>query len=109
MEQNTAQVEVQPVDKKKIRHIFKVMGYLALITTGEFIIAFTAPESMHYVKVVVFILMTIWKAYYIVSEFMHLGHEKKSLKMSIVLPMLFVLFFIFIMIYQGGAIFEAVY
>ena len=59
------------------------------------------------VRVVVFIALTIVKAYYIVSEFMHLGHEKKSLKMSIVLPMLFVVFFIFIMIYQGGAIFEA--
>ena len=107
MEHSAPQVEAQPVDKKKIRHILKVMGYLALITTGEFIIAFTAPEEWKYIKVVVFILMTIWKAFYIVSEFMHLGHEKKSLKMSIVLPMLFVVFFIFIMIYQGGAIFDS--
>ena len=44
-------------------------------------------------SIVVFIALTIVKAYYIVSEFMHLGHEKKSLKMSIVLPMLFVVFF----------------
>lgn len=109
MEQSTPQVEVQPLDKKKVRHILKVMGYLALITTGEFIIAFTAPEEWHHIKVVVFILMTLWKAYYIVSEFMHLGHEKKSLKLSIVLPMILVVFFIFIMIYQGGAIFETLY
>ena len=107
MEQQTSEVEVQPIDKKKIRHIFRVMGYLALITTGEFIIAFTVPEELGNIKVVVFILMTIWKAYYIVSEFMHLGHERKSLKMSIVLPMLLVVFFIFIMIYQGEAIFDA--
>jgi len=53
--------------------------------------------------------LTILKAYYIVAEFMHLGHEKKSLKMSIVLPMLFVVFLIFIMIYQGDAILKALY
>ena len=34
-----------------------------------------------------FIILTIIKAYYIVSIFMHLGHETKSLQVSIVAPM----------------------
>jgi cytochrome c oxidase subunit 4 len=38
---------------------------------------------------------------------MHLGHEKKSLIMSIMLPVLFIIFFIFIMMYQGARIFDA--
>lgn len=109
MEQSTPQVEVQPANKEKIRHFIKVMIYLAVITAVEFGIAFTVPHEQKWIRIIVFILLTIVKAYYIVSEFMHLGHEKKSLKMSIVLPMLFVVFFIFIMIYQGGAIFEALY
>ena len=106
MEHQAQQVEVKPANKEKIRHFIKVMIYLAVITAVEFGIAFTVPHEHKMVRVVVFIALTIVKAYYIVSEFMHLGHEKKSLKMSIVLPMLFVVFFIFIMIYQGGAIFE---
>lgn len=107
MEQQTPQVEVQPVNKAKVKNFLKVMWYLALITAVEFGIAFTVPHEHKWIRIIVFIALTIVKAYYIVAEFMHLGHEKKSLKMSIVLPMLFVVFFIFIMIYQGGAILEA--
>ncbi|MDB2613221.1 cytochrome C oxidase subunit IV family protein [bacterium] len=34
----------------------------------------------------IFIVLTIIKAAYIVMEFMHLGHEVKGLKLSILLP-----------------------
>ena len=109
MEQQTPQVEVQPVNKAKVRNFIKVMLYLAVITAFEFLIAFTVPSEYKWTRIIVFIALTILKAYYIVAEFMHLGHEKKSLKMSIVLPMLFVVFLIFIMIYQGDAILKALY
>lgn len=109
MEQQTPQVEVQPVNKAKVKNFIKVMLYLAAITAVEFAIAFTVPHDQKWVRIIVFIALTIVKAYYIVAEFMHLGHEKKSLKMSIVLPMLFVVFLIFILIYQGGAIYEVLY
>ena len=33
-----------------------------------------------------FIILTIVKAYYIVYAFMHLGHERNNLKLSILLP-----------------------
>lgn len=107
MEQQTQQIEVKPVNKAKIKNFLKVMWYLAAITAIEFAIAFTVPMEQKWTRIVVFIALTIVKAYYIVAEFMHLGHEKKSLRMSIVLPMLFVVFLIFIMIYQGSAILEA--
>ena len=109
MEQQTPQVEVQPVNKAKVKNFIKVMLYLAAITAVEFAIAFTVPHDQKWLRIIVFIALTIVKAYYIVAEFMHLGHEKKSLKMSIVLPMLFVVFLIFIMIYQGDAILKALY
>lgn len=109
MEQQTPQVEVQPVNKAKVKNFIKVMLYLAVITAFEFLIAFTVPSEYKWTRIIVFIALTILKAYYIVAEFMHLGHEKKSLKMSIVLPMLFVVFLIFIMIYQGDAILKALY
>ncbi len=106
MENQSPEIEVKPVDKAKIKHFLKVMWYLAGITALEFLIAFTFPSEWKWLRVVIFISLTILKAYYIVAEFMHLGHEKKALKMSIVLPMLFVVFLIFIMIYQGSAIFD---
>jgi len=106
---DSPQVEVQPLDKAKVRHFVKVMLYLGAITVLEFAIAFTVPHDQKWLRIVVFVALTIVKAYYIVSEFMHLGHEKKSLKMSIVLPMLLVVFLLFILIYQGGAIYEVLH
>ncbi|MDH5608138.1 MAG: cytochrome C oxidase subunit IV family protein [Cyclobacteriaceae bacterium] len=107
MEQ-VSQVEVKPVNKEKVKNFLRVMWYLAAITAIEFGIAFTIPHEYKWGRITVFILLTIVKAYYIVSEFMHLGHEKKSLKMSIVLPLLFVVFLIFIMLYQAQAIYELI-
>ncbi len=105
MEQTT-EIEVKPVNKDKIRTFIRVTLYLAAITALEFAIAFTVPHAYKWVRIVVFIVLTIFKAYYIVSEFMHLGHEKRSLKMSVVLPMLFIVFLIFILLFQADAIYE---
>ena len=101
-----SEVEVQPLNKEKVKHILKVMWILAIITGFEFLIAFTVPHDYKWLRIVVFILLTLFKAYYIVSEFMHLGHERKSLRMTIVLPLLFVVFLLFILIFQANAIFE---
>lgn len=100
-------VEVKPVDKTKIRKIWRVAIILSLITAVEFVIAFTIGPGT--AKNFLFIGLTIWKAFYIVSEFMHLGHEKRSLKLSILLPLLFVIFLIFILMYQGSALYNVLY
>lgn len=107
MEHETTNVQVIPADRSKIMKIWKVAGILAAITSLEFIIAFTVPAGG--ARSFVFIALTLWKAFYIVSEFMHLGHEKRSLIMSILLPLLFVIFLIFILMYQGAAILEVLY
>lgn len=107
MEQENTQIHVQPVDKSKIRKIWKVAAILAGITAVEFIIAFTIGASP--AKTFLFIALTIWKAFYIVSEFMHLGHEKRTLIASILLPTIFIIFLIFILMYQGAAIFDLKY
>ena len=52
--------------------------------------------------------MTIYKAGYIVMVFMHLGDEKKSLRNIILIPyFLFVLYLIFIALWEALAISEA--
>lgn len=104
MEHENTNIHVVPADKAKIRQIWKVAIILGLITSAEFVIAFTIDAG--YAKTFVFIALTIWKAFFIVAEFMHLGHERKSLIWSILLPMAFVIFLIFIMMYQGAALFD---
>ena len=46
--------------------------------------------------------LTIIKAAYIILEFMHLGHEKKSLKWTVLLPaMVLVPYLLFIILSEG--------
>ena len=98
------EVEVKPLNQSKVKTFIRVTVYLAAITAFEYLIAFTVPHEYKWTRIIVFVALTIVKAYFIVSEFMHLGHERKSLIASIIYPMAFVCFFIFIMIYQGGAL-----
>ena len=104
--EEVTQVDVKPLDKGKVKNFLRVMWYLAAITAFEFAIAFTVPHEFKWLRIVVFVALTLVKAYYIVTEFMHLGHEKRSLKMSIVLPTLFVIFLIFVLLFQANALFE---
>jgi len=103
-EENT-HVEVIPADKAKIMQIWKVAGYLAVLTAIEFIFAFGMDAGI--VRTWIFIGMTIVKAFFIVGEFMHLRHEAKTLIWSILIPTIFVIWLIIALIYEGGAIFDA--
>jgi cytochrome c oxidase subunit IV len=103
--EENSNIKVIPADKAKIMHIWKVAGILAVLTAIEFVIAFTVPAGDF--RTSVFIIMTIVKAYYIVGEFMHLKHEAKTLIWSILIPTIFIVWFVIALIYEGGAIFEA--
>ncbi len=99
--------EVIPADKEKIKQIIKVAVILGIVTALEFAVAFLMPHDMHTIKVAIFIGMTIVKAGYIVGEFMHLSHEVKSLLWSIILPMVFILWLIVAMLYEGNSVLES--
>lgn len=101
MEQVASNVVVQPADKKKIWGIWKVALFMAGITAIEYVLAFTMDAGM--LRSGIFIGLTIWKAFYIVSEFMHLGHEVKGLMYSVVLPMIFILWLIIALVNLEGA------
>ncbi len=101
MEQATSNVVVQPVDKAKIRGIWKVALILFLVTVVEYAFAFTMDAGM--LRTVIFVGLTIVKAWFIVSEFMHLGHEVKGLIYSIILPMIFIIWLIVALVNLEGA------
>lgn len=55
-----------------------------------------------------FIIMTLLKAGYIVLTFMHLGDERKGLRYVILVPyILFIIYLMFICLWEGGAVGEA--
>lgn len=49
-----------------------------------------------------FIIMTLLKAYYIVMTFMHLGDERRSLRLIILVPyLIFMIYLIFICLWEA--------
>ncbi|MBX7202693.1 MAG: cytochrome C oxidase subunit IV family protein [Bacteroidia bacterium] len=51
-----------------------------------------------------YIVLTLIKAGYIVLVFMHLGDESKSLRTTILLPFILIIYFIWIMLIEGNDI-----
>ena len=55
-----------------------------------------------------YIVLTLVKAGYIVLVFMHLGDERKNLRTTVLLPMLLVVYLIFIALFEGETILQYV-
>lgn len=74
--------------------IWKVFFILLAITCVEFFIAlFLAPHyniSSHWINPI-YIVLTLFKAFYIVAYFMHLKFEKIGLALAIIVPILFII------------------
>ena len=93
--------------KKYTQRVIKVAIILAIITSVELLLAFIWPDgSSRTILNIVFLLLTILKAFYIVGEFMHLKHEVKLLVYSIVIPLVLILFLIAILLTEGEYIFN---
>ena len=95
-------VNVLPPNKEKIKKLWTVAGILGIVTAVEFVIAFTMHHGPS--KTFLFVALTIVKAGYIVLEFMHLKYEVKILFWSILIPMIFVVWMLVALVYEGVAI-----
>jgi len=74
---------------------------IALVGNGHIIEGFTLPKIV--LMVPIMIMFSLYKAYYIVSIFMHLGHETKGMAASIVLPMLIFVWAIIAFLWEGSS------
>ena len=104
--EQTTDVNVVPADKKKIWKIWRTAIVLGIVTAIEFVFAFTMQRGALLISI--FVGLTIVKAYFIVSEFMHLKYEIKTLIWAILLPLLFVIWLIIALIYEGNAIMQMI-
>ena len=91
---------------KRIWNVFIILSVLTII---EVVLGIYKPEFLHKTKFLymnilnwIFIILTIWKAYYIMWAFMHLEGEKASLRWSIVGTLIFlILYLVFILLVEG--------
>ncbi len=95
---HTHEVTMTP---KKIWQVFFV---LLGITTVEFVLALAVPETTmrQGIKNVIYILLTLLKAYYIIAFFMHLKFEKLGMIYAILVPTIFIIGFIVAMLAEGN-------
>lgn len=84
--------------------IWKVFFILLAITVVEFIVALAVPPTVLTTtpRNIIYVFLTLVKAYYIVAFFMHLKFEKYSLKLTIVLSLIFIIYFIILMLTEGS-------
>lgn len=98
--------QAMPADKSKIRKIWITALVLAVVTGIEYVFAFTWPKEV-WGLALIFIVLTLVKAFFIVGEFMHLKHEVKALIWSVLLPIIFLCWLILAMYIEGDEIFNA--
>jgi cytochrome c oxidase subunit IV len=89
--------------------VWKVFIILLVVTTVEVVLGIIKPEVL-LVNImgtsllnIIFIVLTLVKALYIVAEFMHLKYERNNLKWTIALPMLILIpYLTFVLLMEGG-------
>ncbi len=106
---HTEHIHTTEIAKPNTAGIWRVFWILLGITALEFIVALAIPDSVisHGWKVVLYILMTVVKAAYIIGEFMHLSHEVKFLLYAIILPMSFIVWLLGAMIWESGSVYDS--
>ena len=93
------------IAKPNVGWIWKTFFVLVAITAVEFVFVFLMEPST--LRNSIFIILTIFKAFFIVAEFMHLKHETKGLIWMILVPIALLIWLLVALITEGSAVGEA--
>jgi caa(3)-type oxidase subunit IV len=80
------------------------MGFWILLGLTLIDIAFYFIMPANMLRNSIFIVLGVVKAYYIVGTFMHLKYENNKLMLSIIIPIVFILWLIVLLLYEGDAL-----
>jgi cytochrome c oxidase subunit IV len=86
--------------------VWRTFWILLCITVFELIVAIIYYETSFLPKHLlngVFIIMTLAKAFFIIAEFMHLGHELRNLVMTIAIPACLFIWFLIAFVWDGNS------
>src|SRR5688500_11802135 len=86
--------------------IWRTFWILLIITCIELILGmFVAPHFQEWKLFfnIIYIFLTLLKAFYIVAEFMHLRHEIKNLVMTIIVPLFLFVWFVAAFLWDGDS------
>ena len=87
--------------KSHTKLIWKVFIILSIITLVEVVLGIIKPDALHLTKIlgtsplnIIFLVLTVVKAYYITWFFMHMADEKKNLRRSVVWTAVFLIIYL---------------
>jgi cytochrome c oxidase subunit IV len=108
MDSATTTPQTQHADKHSFdtKLIWRTFWILCAITIFELAIAILYYETGFPAKHIlngVFVIMTLAKAFFIIAEFMHLGHEIKNMVMTVAIPCLLFIWFIVAFLADGNS------
>ena len=86
--------------------IWRTFWILLVITCIELIIGMFIAPHFHSWKIffnILYIFLTLTKAFYIVAEFMHLRHEIRNLVMTIIVPLFLFVWFVAAFLWDGDS------
>jgi cytochrome c oxidase subunit IV len=86
--------------------VWRTFWILLCITVFELVIAIIYYETHFFPKHLlngVFVIMTLAKAFFIIAEFMHLGHEIRNLVMTIAIPACLFIWFLIAFVWDGSS------
>lgn len=88
--------------KAQVKKIWRVFWILLVVTVVEVILGMFYSHHMPKALVAFFFLaLTLFKAGYIVSIFMHLGDEKKNFLITVLIPLTLFIWFIIAFLSDG--------
>jgi len=95
------------------KRIWMVFALLSVVTTVEVTLGIIRPEALFMHNFLsmnllnwIFIILTLYKAYYIVWAFMHMEGEKSTLRWAVVGTVIFlVLYLLFILLVEANYIY----
>lgn len=96
----TDHVQTGEIPKPNTGWIWKTFFVLVGITALEFVFVFLMNPGT--LRNSIFIILTIFKAFFIVAEFMHLKHEVKALIWTILIPMALLVWLLIALVTEGS-------
>lgn len=96
--------------ESNVKRIWMVFGLLSVVTIVEVFLGIIKPESLHLSSILgtsplnwIFIILTLFKAYYITWTFMHMEGEKKWFRRSVVWTAVFLIcYLVTLLLIEGG-------
>lgn len=96
--------------------IWSVFWILSIITIVEVVLGIFKPGALVHTSFIgmtllnwIFIILTIVKAYYIMWAFMHLEHEKASVRWAVVGTLVFLILYLTFILLEEGSYIHHVY